>query len=86
MVSAGNMIPDFIFKYLIKSKEVKLVPLISLISQRLMRYLNPKRLSQLPIAMQILNMDVPDKVFSALRISPNEFTRKMRLMAAASWN
>ena len=35
--------------------------------------------------MPTLNLDVPDKVFSALRISPDEFTREMRLAAAASW-
>jgi hypothetical protein len=35
--------------------------------------------------MPTLNMDVPDKVFSALRISLGEFKREMRLTAAASW-
>jgi len=28
---------------------------------------------------------VPDKVFAALRVGPDEFTREMRLAAAASW-
>jgi hypothetical protein len=35
--------------------------------------------------MPTLNMEVPDKVFAALRIGPDEFTREMRLAAAASW-
>jgi len=35
--------------------------------------------------MTTLNMEVPDKVFAALRIGPDEFTREMRLAAAASW-
>ncbi|MBN1904329.1 MAG: UPF0175 family protein [Deltaproteobacteria bacterium] len=35
--------------------------------------------------MPTLNMDVPEKVFSALRISPDEFKKEMRLAAAASW-
>ena len=28
---------------------------------------------------------MPDKVFAALRVGPDEFTREMRLAAAASW-
>lgn len=35
--------------------------------------------------MPTLKLDVPDKVFSALRIGPDEFKREMRLTAAASW-
>jgi predicted HTH domain antitoxin len=35
--------------------------------------------------MPTLNMDVPEKVFSALRIGPDEFKREMRITAAASW-
>jgi predicted HTH domain antitoxin len=35
--------------------------------------------------MPTLNIEVPDKVFAALRVGPDEFTREMRLAAAASW-
>ncbi len=35
--------------------------------------------------MAILNVEVPDKVFAALRVGPDDFTREMRLAAAASW-
>ena len=35
--------------------------------------------------MPTLNMEVPDKIFAALWIGPDEFTREMRLAAAASW-
>ncbi|HOP48981.1 MAG TPA: UPF0175 family protein [Desulfobacteraceae bacterium] len=35
--------------------------------------------------MPTLNMEVPDKIFAALRVGPDEFTREMRLAAAASW-
>lgn len=32
-----------------------------------------------------LRLDMPEGVFSALRKDPNEFTREMRLAAAAKW-
>ena len=35
--------------------------------------------------MQILTMELPDKVFAALRIGPDDFTKEMRLTAAAAW-
>ncbi len=35
--------------------------------------------------MPTLNIDVPDRVFAALRVDPEEFTREMRLAEAASW-
>ena len=35
--------------------------------------------------MPTLNIEVPDKVFAALRVGPDDFTREMKLAAAASW-
>jgi predicted HTH domain antitoxin len=35
--------------------------------------------------MPTLTMELPDKVFAALRVSPDDFTKEMRLAAAASW-
>ncbi len=35
--------------------------------------------------MPTLNIEMPDKVFAALRIGPDDFSREMRLAAAASW-
>jgi predicted HTH domain antitoxin len=35
--------------------------------------------------MQTLTMELPDDVFSALRRSPDEFGREMRLAAAMLW-
>ena len=35
--------------------------------------------------MQTLTMELPDEVFSALRRSPDEFAREMRLAAAMLW-
>jgi len=35
--------------------------------------------------MQTITMDLPEEVFSALRRSPAEFAREMRLAAAMHW-
>lgn len=35
--------------------------------------------------MATLTMELPDKVFSALRTSPEDFTKEMRFAAAAAW-
>lgn len=35
--------------------------------------------------MQTLTMEMPEEVFSALRRSPEEFAREMRLAAAIFW-
>jgi predicted HTH domain antitoxin len=35
--------------------------------------------------MATLTIDLPDDVFSALRRSPDEFTRELRLAAAMHW-
>jgi predicted HTH domain antitoxin len=35
--------------------------------------------------MATLNVEMPDKVFAALKVGPDDFTREMRLAAAASW-
>ena len=35
--------------------------------------------------MPTLNVEVPDKAFAALRVTPEEFIREMKLVAAASW-
>ncbi len=35
--------------------------------------------------MPTLTMELPDKVFAALRVGPDDFTREMRLAAAAAW-
>jgi len=35
--------------------------------------------------MQTVTMELPDEVFSALRRSPDEFAREMRLAAAMLW-
>ncbi|MHB1034693.1 MAG: UPF0175 family protein [Pirellulales bacterium] len=35
--------------------------------------------------MQTITMDLPEEVFSALRRSPQEFAREMRLAAAMLW-
>lgn len=35
--------------------------------------------------MPTVSLDLPDEVFSALRRSPNEFAREMRLAAAIHW-
>jgi predicted HTH domain antitoxin len=35
--------------------------------------------------MQTITMDLPEEVFSALRRSPEEFAREMRLAAAMLW-
>lgn len=36
-------------------------------------------------AMKTLSVDLPEEVFSALRRSPEEFVREMRLAAAIHW-
>lgn len=35
--------------------------------------------------MPTLSIEVPDKVFAAMRVGPDDFSREMRLAAAASW-
>lgn len=35
--------------------------------------------------MTTLTMELPDKVFSAMRVGPDEFAKEMRLAAAATW-
>jgi len=35
--------------------------------------------------MAILTMDIPDRVFAALRNDPEHFASEMRLAAAATW-
>ena len=35
--------------------------------------------------MQTISMELPEEVFSALRRSPDEFAREMRLAAAIHW-
>jgi len=35
--------------------------------------------------MTILNIDLPDKVFSVMRYGPEELVKEMRLAAAAVW-
>lgn len=35
--------------------------------------------------MTTLTMEMPEKVFTAMRINPEEFTEEMRLAAAVSW-
>ena len=35
--------------------------------------------------MQTVTLDLPDEVFSALRRSPSEFVRELRLAAAIHW-
>jgi predicted HTH domain antitoxin len=36
-------------------------------------------------AMTTLTMELPEKVFAAMRVGPDEFTKEMRLAAAAAW-
>ena len=36
-------------------------------------------------AMATLTIDVPEEIFSALRRSPEEFAKELRLAAAAHW-
>jgi len=35
--------------------------------------------------MTTLTMELPDKVFSAMRVGPDEFAKEMRLAAAVAW-
>lgn len=35
--------------------------------------------------MTTLTMELPEKVFAAMRVGPDEFTKEMRLAAAAAW-
>lgn len=35
--------------------------------------------------MTTLTMELPEKVFAAMRVGPDEFTKEMRLEAAAAW-
>lgn len=35
--------------------------------------------------MTTLTMQLPDKVFSAMRVGPDELAKEMRLVAAATW-
>ena len=35
--------------------------------------------------MTRLTMELPDKVFAAVRFGPDDFTREMRLAAATAW-
>lgn len=35
--------------------------------------------------MTTVTIDLPDTVFSALRLAPNEFVREMRIAAAVQW-
>jgi len=35
--------------------------------------------------MATVKMEMPEKVFAALRFAPDEFAKEMRLAAAASW-
>ena len=35
--------------------------------------------------MTTLTMEMPEKVFTAMRVNPEEFTIEMRLAAAVSW-
>lgn len=35
--------------------------------------------------MTTLTMQLPDKVFSAMRVGPDELAKEMRLAAAAAW-
>lgn len=35
--------------------------------------------------MTTLTMEIPEKVFAAMRVDPDEFTNEMRLAAAVSW-
>jgi predicted HTH domain antitoxin len=35
--------------------------------------------------MTTLTMEMPEKVFTAMRVNPEEFTKEMRIAAAVSW-
>ncbi|MCC5666605.1 UPF0175 family protein [Nostoc sp. CHAB 5784] len=35
--------------------------------------------------MTIVTLELPEEIFSALRLSPNEFVRELRLAAAIHW-
>lgn len=35
--------------------------------------------------MKTITLEVPEEIFSALRLSPNEFVQKLRLAAAIHW-